>query len=537
MHLLKTAYKRLKFQTKVMTLISLLILVIFIALSFYIQSIMTQNIEDEVGEKALAVAVTLSKNSQLVEAFDLKNPEETIQPWANSIEENIDAEFVVVGNKDEIRYSHTLDNRVGKKMVGNDNTRALEKAEAYISKKEGSLGLSIRGKAPIIKNDEVIGVISVGYLLDDVNQLVQENNQPIFILLIIFLIIGVIASIFIGKYLKKLLFNMEPYEIAESFLQKKAILQSTKEGIIAVDSNNNVSLINESAKQILQLQNIADEAILKQDLTKFVDIPIHHYAYANDSVVDQEIILNHDIILMNSFLLKEGNDLYGAVATFRRKTELEDVTKELSTIKQYADGLRAQAHEYSNKIHTILGMLQLNHIEEAKQFMKQDFHTYTTQHDIITTTIKEPSIQALLIAKYNQASEKGIKFELISESTLEKLPSINYRDALLKVLGNLIDNAFYVVENNPKVNLLITDIGKEIIIEIDDNGPGVAKSDEQFIFEDGFSTRDTDKHGTGLYIVKKAVTLLKGDIFLETSELGGACFVVIIPKEHTNEEI
>lgn len=537
MQMLKTAYKRLSFQTKVMTLISLLILIIFIALSFYIQAIIAQNIEDEVGDKALAVATTLSKNSQLIEAFDLNNPEDVIQPWANAIQDDIEAEFVVVGNQDEIRYSHALTNRLGKKMVGDDNERALKNGETYISKKEGSLGLSIRGKAPIMKDEKIIGVISVGYLLDDVKELVREKNQPIIILLIIFLIIGIVASVFIAKHLKKLLFNMEPFEIAEALLQKEAILQSTKEGIIAVDSNNKVSLINESAKQILHIENIVDEKILKQDLDKFVDIPIRTYAQQDEHVVDREFILNHEIIFMNSFLLKEGKDLYGAVATFRRKTDLEEVTNELSTIKQYADGLRAQAHEFSNKMHTISGLLQLNHIEEAKDFIRQDYQTYTTQHDIITTAIEEPSIQALLIAKYNQASEKGIDLELDSESQLSKLPSLMHRDALLKVLGNLIDNAFFIVNQDPQINLLITDIGKEIMIEIDDNGPGITEIDEQHIFDDGFSTREENGHGTGLYIVKKAVTLLKGAIFLDTSELGGACFVIIIPKEISNEEI
>src|SRR5699024_11345000 len=102
------------------------------------------------------------------------------------------------------------------------------------------------------------------------------------ILLIIFLIIGVVASIFIAKHLKKLLFNMEPFEIAEALLQKEAILQSTKEGIIAVDSNNKISLINESAKQILHIENVIDEKILKQDLDKFVDIPIRTYAQRSE---------------------------------------------------------------------------------------------------------------------------------------------------------------------------------------------------------------------------------------------------------------
>lgn len=531
MHALKSAYKRLKFQTKVMTLTSLLILIIFIALSLYIQSIMAKNIEDEVGDKALAVANTLAKNSKLIEAFETDSPEEIIQPWTHAIQKDIDAEFIVVGNKDEIRYSHALEDRIGKKMVGDDNERALESGESYISKKTGSLGLSIRGKAPIIKDNEIIGVISVGYLLDDVKKLVREKNQPIVILFIVFLIAGVIGSIFIAKHLKNLLFNMEPYEIAESLLQKEAILKSTKEGIIAIDSENKISLINDSAKEILKIDHLPSSTIINHDLNHYVNIPLRKYA-TDEPIVDREVIINHDIILMNTFLLKDNQSIYGAVATFRRKTDLEKVTKELSTITQYADGLRAQSHEFSNKMHTISGLLALNHIDEAKAFIKEDYQTYATQHDIMTTTINEPSIQALLIAKYNQANEKGVSFILDEDSHLERVHSVKYRDVLLKVLGNLIDNALDNIENDSIIHLLITDIGKDIIIEIDDNGLGISDEARNQIFDDGFSTKEEPGHGTGLYIIKQAVKLLDGNIFLETSELGGACFVVIIPKEN-----
>lgn len=530
MRMFKTAYKRLRFQTKVMTLMSLLIFIIFVALSLYIHSIIAQNIEEEVGQKALAVASTIAKSPELVTAFDHDQPHTIIQPWTKSIQKEIDAEFIVVGNQDEIRYAHALEDRIGEKMVGDDNERALKKGESYVSKKKGSLGLSIRGKSPIIKEGEIVGVVSVGYLLEDVKELVRQKNQPIIFLFMLFLIIGMIGSIFIAKHLKSLLFNMEPEEITESLLQKEAILQSTKEGIIAVDSNNNISLINNSAKEILHIEQVPNMTIMQQPLQDYVDIPIREYAQQQENLLDREFIIHNDIILMNTFVLKEGEEQYGAVATFRRKTELEKITKELTTIKHYADGLRAQAHEYSNKMHTILGLLQLGHIGEAKQFIQQDHDMYVTQHDLITASIREPAIQAILIAKYNQANEKGIYLEINQDSQLDILPSIQHRDVMLKVIGNLVDNAIHAVNREPIISLFITDLGKEIIIEIDDNGPGIQLADEERIYQDGFSTKGIKGHGTGLYIVKRAITLLKGDIFLETSELGGARFVVIIPK-------
>src|SRR5690625_1803721 len=156
-------------------------------------------------------------------------------------------------------------------------------------------------------------------------------------------------------------------------------------------------------------------------------------------------------------------------------------------VKQYADGLRSQAHEYSNKIHTILGLLQLNHQEEAIDFIKKDHKIQTHDHQVIMDQIQDPVVQGLLIAKYNQANEKGISLEVDEESQLRKLPSLQHRDVILKVLGNLIDNAYVAVEENPLVTVFITDIGNDIIIEIDDNGPGIKPEDEALIFKHGYS--------------------------------------------------
>ncbi len=527
----KKAYNRLRFQTKVMILTSVLIFIIFIALSVYIQSVIAQNIEDEVGQRALAVSNTIAQSPEIIAAFDEDHPEQTIQPLTKAIQEEIGAEFIVVGNTNEVRYSHSHEDRIGKQMVGDDNERALFHGESYASKREGSLGSSIRGKSPIIKDNEIIGVVSVGYLLDDVKEIAREKNQPILFLLITFLGIGILGSIFIAKHLKKLLFNMEPDEIAESFLQKEAILQSTKEGIIAVDDHNRITLLNESAKAILQMEGSSDSEFIMQPLDSVADIPLLQYVEQGQSMEDREVIFGNDIVLMNTFAIKEGMQTYGVVATFRRKTDLEKVTKELSTIKQYTEGLRSQTHEFSNKIHTILGLLELGHHEEAIDFIRQDYDIQTSRHHTLIDTIAEPAVQGLLIAKYNQANEKGIDFKLSEGSQLSKLTSIPYRDVILKVLGNIIDNAFHAVKDNPTVTVFITDIGQDIIIEIDDNGPGIDVKDERHIFTYGFSTSDEEGRGTGLYLVKQAVTLLNGDVFIEASELKGTRFVIIIPKE------
>jgi len=528
---IRKAYNRLRFQTKIIILTSILILSIFIVLSIYIQSIMANNIEEEIGEKALAVSNTIAHSPEIIDAFSEPNPEDIIQPYTEVIQDNIKAEFIVIGNKDEIRYAHPVEERIGKRMVGEDNARALIKGESYVSIKEGSLGFSIRGKSPIIVNNEIIGVVSVGYLLTDIEAIVHEKNKPIIILFIIFLTLGIIGSVLIGKHIKNSLFNMEPYEIAELLLQKETILQSTKEGIIAVDTNNKITVINDSAKSILQLDKLPEKSFINEPLHMIVDLPLLDYANDQNYIENREFILNNEIVLLNVFSLKKSEKDYGAVATFRKKTELEEVTQELSMIKQYTDGLRSQAHEFSNKIHTIFGLLQLDQIEEAIAFIKEDDDMETMHHQVIMSKIHDPVVQGLLIAKYNQANEKGITFEVSTDSQLSKITSPTYRDVILKVLGNIIDNAFYAVEKDPIVTLFITDIGYDVIIEVDDNGPGIDPTVENVIFENGYSTKSETGHGTGLYLVNQSIQSLGGHIFLEESQLNGAHFVIIIPKE------
>src|SRR5699024_2865594 len=342
----KTAYDRFPFQTKVMLLMTLLIFSIFIVLTVYIFHTMQQSIKEEIGEKALAVSETIAHSPDTVEGFEEKEPSKTLQPLANSIQKEIDAEYIVIGNTEEIRYAHPMEDRLGEKMVGDDNERALEEGESYVSEKEGSLGPAIRGKSPVIHDGNIIGVVSVGYLLSDVNAIIWNKNQPILLLFVLFLLVGMGGAVFIGKHLKRLLFQMEPQEIAISLMQKDAILESAKEGIVAVDTANTITSINESAKEILNIEHLREQKLIGQSMSSFTSNTLLEKTSDHKANQDREVILEQAIVLMNIYSLIENEEQYGAVAIFRRKTELENVTKELMNIKQYANGLRAQTHEF-----------------------------------------------------------------------------------------------------------------------------------------------------------------------------------------------
>src|SRR5699024_12135208 len=125
--------------------------------------------------------------------------------------------------------------------------------------------------------------------------------------------------------------------------------------IIVVDLCNKIKLMKTSEMHILQL----DEKMIGKPLEEVVSLPLLRYAMEETPQEDAEYMLNNEAVLLNVMPLKKGHELYGAVATFRKKTDLEKVTQELTSIKQYSEGLRAQTHEFSNKIHTLYGLLQL----------------------------------------------------------------------------------------------------------------------------------------------------------------------------------
>lgn len=525
-------YPKVKFnlKLKMITLISLLLVGICITFALFLHHFLSKTIEDQMGKRALSVAQSIANIPEIKHAFSLEDPSLVIQDIVTPIQEEVGAEFIVVGNRNGTRYSHPDANKIGKKMVGGDNDRALLHGQSYISKKEGSLGLSIRGKAPIYANQEIIGVVSVGFLNDSIQDIITNQSKSIWYTLGIIVLIGIIGAIIISYHIKRLLYNMEPEEISHLYLQNEAILQSTHEGIIAIDHNGFITTINSAAMQILQCKQDYDykKTSIEQILPAITDSrgEIFH---------DREMVLGDQVVLVNQTPVYSENVITGAVITFRKKSELQKITEELSRIKQYANAQRAQTHEHSNKLHIILGLLLNNKIKEAIHFIKKENNLQSERLKFLTENVTDPLIHALLLGKSNQALELGVTLSINPYSQLTYKLSEAQQDAILTSLGNIIENAFEAVKNNMekerKVSIFFTDIGKEVVFEIEDSGAGVEQKDIPHLFEQGFSTKPGVHHGTGLALSKQAVYAVGGEIILEEAELGGAYFIISIPKE------
>jgi len=532
---MKRGSPEMKLRTKMILLIVSLIVIVMISLAYFFQQMLSLTIKEQIGSRALAVAETVALIPEIREAFSDKDPSKRIQPIVEEIRKKTGAQFIVVGNTEGIRYAHPVPTRIGKEMVGGDNGPVLQ-GKSIISEAVGTLGPSLRGKTPIFDDQgKVIGVVSVGFLIEDINAInVQYQNKIIFLVLPIILV-GIFGTTLITNRLKKAILGLEPKQIVSLYQEKKAILESIREGIIAINANGMVTMANYTAVQILGMPLGTD--ITGKNIYEVLPISrLLEVVQNGQSEFDQEMRIGENEVVVNRIpIFDQRNQVIGAVASFRNKSELYRLSQELSQVKRYTEALRAQTHEYSNKLHMISGLIQLEHYQEAIETIQQEANVHQNFIHFIMKEIPDPLIGGLLIGKFNWARELKVELELVQDSSFRDVPKHLDRSQLVTILGNLIDNAVEAVlateQEEKKVKLFFTDISDDLIIEVEDNGHGIPDSLGTKIFEVGFSTKAKTSRGFGLSLARQAIGQLNGYITFESSPEGGTIFTVVIPKD------
>ncbi|ABO67200.1 sensor histidine kinase [Geobacillus thermodenitrificans] len=525
----------MKLQTRLMVIICSLLLFVIIFLTFLFQHMFAATLKEQIGMRALNVAETVASTPLVREAFRDSNPSVRLQPFAERIRQKTGAEYVVIGNRQGIRYAHPLTERIGKSMIGGDNKEVL-KGKSIISEAVGSLGPAIRGKAPIFdENGSVIGIVSVGFLLEDIQRTVWSYSMKIFFFSVLALLFGAVGAVAIAKAVKKSIHGLEPEEIGLLYQEKQGILEAIREGIVAVNQEGTITMVNQTALKLLGYDN--ERNVLGTPILQLIPHSrLPEVIRTGQAEYDDEMVLGGETVIANRIPIKNKQGrVIGAVSTFRNKSELYRLTKELSQLRTYADALRAQTHEFSNKLYLISGLIQLESYEEALELITKETDLQQNIVRFVMKEIPDPIIGGLLLGKFNRANELKIAFEIDRESSFRDVPPWMDRDHLVTIIGNLLDNAMEAVLHNGKeekrVTVFLTDLGNDLIIEVEDNGLGIDPAVAERIYDRGFSTKASGLRGYGLDLVKKALEMLDGQITYQSKQGEGTVFTVIIPKQ------
>ena len=522
----------LTLQTRLLLALCVTALFQALLLGGYALHHLAESLEEQIGQRALQMAKTVASQPEVRIGVQQRNSR-NLQTIAERIRLNSDARFIVIGTLDGTRLSHPVPERIGKKMKGGDNARALNLGESYVSKAVGTLGPSIRGKTPIFdQRGQIIGIVSVGYMLDNVSVIIQRYQASIVVAMLVGIILSILAALRISRYFKRAIFGLEPEQIAQLFQEYDATLESLREGVIAVNPEGIITTFNPAAVKLFGFT--AKESLKGRHLHDILpNSTMLSLLETKESQFDREIYRNNNILVTNRIPIFDGDKPVGVVSSFRLRDELDLVSQKLTQSEQYSQTLRSQTHEYANKLNTIAGLIELGANKQALELISSETQAQQALIHLLVNGVEDPILSGCIIGKFNRAREMGLNLILDEESSIGTLPQHIKPEQIITVLGNLLDNAFdaSLQTNSSSIFLSMTDIGKDIIIEVEDRGPGISAALEQQIFSKGFSSKEESDHGWGLFLVRQIVVLLAGNIQISKPHDGGTRITVYLPKE------
>jgi two-component system, CitB family, sensor kinase len=477
----------------------------------------TQNqVEKLSGERALAIARSVAATPEIRAAFANPEPAQTIQPIAEAIRLRSGADFVVVANTEEIRYSHPDPVNLGKKLSTPAGRVLL--GEEFTGTERGTLGLSVRGKTPVLNDaGNVIGLVSVGLLIEGVQQRARADLlEMIGYLASGAVLLGGCGAWMVARRVRRQTFALNADGIGSLLEHREAILGSVKEGVVAIDLEGRITLANPEAVRLLGLPT-NPEGMLLTDCA----LADHVVAAIREPTNEIDVALAHgnSLLIANRRPVVIRNVVRGAIVTLRDRTEIDQLTAELAGSQSTAETLRAQAHEFSNKLHTISGLIALESYAEAQRFISNVGRAKEEVLAAVSAQIDDRRLAALVVAKRTLAMERGIELALTPTSCVQPLEDAVSADVLL-VVGNLLDNALQAIDTvaggpTPSIELHVMQDSESIDIRVRDEGPGVGSVDPDQIFDPGFSTKPrTANSGLGLTLARNVCERRGGSLRL-----------------------
>lgn len=461
-------------------------------------------------------------------ALNNSDPARTLQPLAESIRQASGATFVVIADKNGIRQSHPNPQLIGKPI--DESPQAILSGQTWVGIQSGTLGRSVRGKVPIRDGaGRVIGIVSVGFLEDSGPTSLLSEAPLIGSFLLVALALGTAGSLFLARRLKRQTFGLEPRELVGLLEQREASLHGIREGTIATDKNGRITLFNDEARRLLALPEDANGLGLANLLPAG---RVRDVLTGGSTGPDQVVIAGDRVLVANRMPVAVRGETIGWVVTLRDRTELESLVRQLGDARTITDALRAQAHEFSNRLHTIAGLVEMGRYDEAIGSITASSLLSQELSESLLERVGDASLAALLLSKAALASERGIEFLLSSDSDFSSV-AIESRD-LVTIVGNLVDNALDAVSSptclERRVEVGVHSNDTEVELSVKDSGPGIPSAIAADIFAEGFTTKTGGgrrPRGLGLALVMQVVRRYGGQVGVETS--GNTTFTVRLP--------
>lgn len=517
-----------------------------------------RNVAEAVARSPLLVEAVSGDSGDPAADADAQNA--ALAGYLDSLKESLsDIDVISVVGRDRVRLYHSNHSLIGTLYDG--NLPALDATNGfYATDENGPSGRQRRAYAVIHDaNGREVGVVMAIMLMENVH---SETYQTLLVFAAITLAVVLIELFVCARMsgrIKRGLLGYEPDVFTSMFKTRDNILESLDEGIVAVDSEGRVQFANRAACRMLAgaekdtgvntgaSGNSPSGGLTGELLCDVAGGALGHSALADTLRDGEKRSGGHpDLgeggtdILLDSIPVMDGETVAGAVGILRDRAEYTRLMEDLAGTRYLVDSMRANNHDFTNKLHVILGLIEMGMYDKATSYIQNITVLERSAISRIMNAVSEPAVAALLIGKTARASELNVRFTLregcrYSPSDL-RLPS----GLLVTVIGNLLDNAFDAMNDRPDYDapreLLFGIFSKPgaLLITVDDTGGGIAPENLERIFENGYSTKGEGR-GTGLYHVRQMVEQSGGSITVESQPGVGTCFTVSFTgKEDSN---
>ncbi|MGK9149060.1 sensor histidine kinase [Plantibacter flavus] len=500
--------------------------------------------EDRAVAKCLDVASGIADNPFVLEQVQSPHPETELQPYAEALMRDTRVDFVTIMAPDRTRYTHRDREQIGKPFIG--TIAPALAGETFTETYTGTLGPSVRAVAPILDADgTVVALVAAGVTVSNVSETFETRVPWLIGTALLVLVIGAVGSWMLRRYLARVTGSRGPEDLASMFDYYESVLHSVREGLVLVDRRQRLVLVNDQAAELLGLPlGERSTAVPVEELQ--IDPGLRELLASGRQAVDEVHLTRDHVLVVNQEPAIAPGDAAGAqergwVMTLRDHTELEHLSGELQSMRTMSDALRAQTHEFANRLHTIVSLIELDRREDALAFASQGLGASQRLTDRVLAAEQEPVISALLLGKTAQAAEQGVELHLESDPALGRVqidPAV-----VVTILGNLIDNAIDAASGpTPWVEVYLgqglpgatqgdggTD-RTDLVLQVSDSGAGLDPAVLDLAFERGWSTKEPGRYGRGfgLALVQQAVTRLGGTIEVVTEP--ASAFVVTLPS-------
>jgi sensor histidine kinase regulating citrate/malate metabolism len=381
---------------------------------------------------------------------------------------------------------------------------------------------AVVAQAPVIGDDhQVVGIVASRLQVPSLLATVAAAPAPAAALLGIALVLGVGGSLLLARRVRRQTLGLEPAEIVELVQQREAMLLGVKEGVVGMDNDHRITLINAAARELLDIPADADIADLDERLREVLTGAV---------VGEDQVVLRGDrVLVLNRMAVAVHSEPVGAVVTLRDRTELATLEHRLDASRHVTDTLRAQAHEFTNRLHTIAGLTELGEYDEVRRFVADIAQGSADWRREVANRVGDPAAAALLVAKASLAAERGVQLRLVPGARMAAVPGdATLSTDLVTVLGNLVDNALDAVAAGPPPRWVEVAVDDGVRVRVRDSGPGVGAGLAEEVFRRGFTTKAAEgERGLGLALARQVCLRRGGSITVHNED--GAVFTAELP--------